>query len=172
MGDRLVAIGEVMRAHGLGGALRVRALTDRPERFDRLTECIVWEPDEDIRTRRAVEEVRGDGDAIIVKLEGIDSPEAARALRGRLLAIAESEALPLPPGYFYPWQLAGCRVETTEGIVVGEVRRIEPGTAQDLWVVADGAREHLVPAVPDIVVDVDLGARRIVIRPPEGLLEL
>jgi len=55
---------------------------------------------------------------------------------------------------------------------VGRVLRVEPAPAQDLWVVGDGAREHLVPAVPEIVRDVDLKARRVVIRPPEGLLDL
>jgi 16S rRNA processing protein RimM len=50
--------------------------------------------------------------------------------------------------------------------------RIERGQYQDLWVVSAGGREHLVPAVPEIVLDVDLAARRVVIRPPDGLLEL
>ena len=55
---------------------------------------------------------------------------------------------------------------------VGEVTGIEQGPAQDLWVVSDGARERLIPAVPEIVITVDLRARRVVIRPPEGLLDL
>jgi ribosomal 30S subunit maturation factor RimM len=50
--------------------------------------------------------------------------------------------------------------------------RIEPGPAHDLWVVDAEGREHLVPAVPEIVLDVDVKAHRVVIRPPEGLLDL
>ena len=58
------------------------------------------------------------------------------------------------------------------GREVGRVAGIERGPGQDLWVVSDGAREHLIPAVAEIVVDVDLAARRVVIRPPDGLLDL
>src|SRR5207237_4623421 len=80
--------------------------------------------------------------------------------------------LPPPEGHFYPWQLEGCRVLTEDGRDVGRVLRVEPAPAQDLWVVGDEAREHLVPAVPEIVLDVDIKARRVVIRPPDGLLDL
>jgi 16S rRNA processing protein RimM len=169
---RLVAIGEVVRPHGLGGEVKVRALTDHPARFEGLERCIVWEPRANAGVERRIERVRRQGDDLIVKLAGVDGVEAARALAGHLVGVPESEAVPTAPGHFYPWQLAGCRVETEDGAAVGEVIRIEQGPAQDLWVVSNGTREHLVPAVPEIVLEVDLAARRVVIRPPEGLLEL
>ena len=78
----------------------------------------------------------------------------------------------LPPGHFYVGDLEGCEVVTEDGITVGTFARAEPSPAQDLWVIAAGEREHLIPAVADIVVRVDVEARRIVIRPPEGLLDL
>ena len=56
--------------------------------------------------------------------------------------------------------------------MVGQFAGIESGAAQDLWVIRDGDREWLIPAVPEIVVDVSVAERRIVIDPPEGLLEL
>jgi 16S rRNA processing protein RimM len=86
--------------------------------------------------------------------------------------VPEAQAAPLEPGQFYPWQLEGCRVETEGGIWLGDVVGIERGPGQDRWVISDGGREHLVPAVPEIVLSIDLGARRVVVRPPEGLLEL
>ena len=88
------------------------------------------------------------------------------------MALPRSQALPPPPGHVYPWQLVGCRVETEDGHAVGELSGVEPSPAHDLWVVRSEGREHLIPAVPEIVREVDLGARRVVIRPPEGLLEL
>jgi 16S rRNA processing protein RimM len=170
--ERLVAIGEIMRPHGLAGTLRVKALTDRPERFEGLADCVVWDPQADIRARRVIERVSRQRETILLKLAEVDGVAAASALIGRLVAVPEGDALPLPKGQFYPWQLAGCRVETEDGKPVGRVTGIEYGPAQDLWIVAAGGRERLVPAVPEIVVAVDLGARRVVIRPPEGLLEL
>ena len=61
---------------------------------------------------------------------------------------------------------------TDDGRDVGRVTRIEHSAAQDLWVVSDGVRECLIPAVAEIVLEVDVAAGRVVIRPPDGLLEL
>ena len=170
--DRLVAIGEIGRPHGVRGEVRVIPLTDRPERFQTLGDCVLWDEARDRRLPCRVSAVRTQGGAVVVALAGYDSPEAVGRLAGWLLAVPESEALPAPEGHFYPWQLVGCRVLTEDGRDVGSVLRIEGSAAQDLWVVGDGGREHLVPAVAEIVREVDLGGRRIVIRPPEGLLEL
>jgi len=78
----------------------------------------------------------------------------------------------LPPGRFFVADLEGCRVVTRDGDEVGTFLRAEPGPSQDLWVVGAGDREHLIPAVADIVVTVDTASRVIVIHPPEGLLDL
>jgi 16S rRNA processing protein RimM len=109
---------------------------------------------------------------VLVRIEGIDSPEAARRLSGRLLAVDRAEALPAPDGSFYPWQLHGARVETRDGREAGTFVRVEPGGGHDLWVIAHEGRERLIPAVAEIVIDVSVADRRIVIDPPEGLLDL
>lgn len=165
-------IGEIARAHGLRGEVRVALLTDDPDRFDRVRHCVVWDVARDERQPRRVRHARRQGDAVVLALEGCESAEAAGALVGRLLAIPRSEALPPGPGRFYPWQLEGARVVTDEGVDVGRLTGIEHGSAHDLWVVQGREREHLIPAVPEIVVDVDIAARRVVIRPPDGLLDL
>lgn len=170
--DRLVVIGEIVRPHGLRGHVRVTPLTDDPARFERLDACVVWDATRDVRHVRRITTARRQGRGVIVALAGCDSVETARALAGWLIAVPEAEALDPGSGHFYPWQLTGCRVTTEDGREVGRVTGIERSPAHDLWVVADGAREHLVPAVPEIVVEVDLAGRRVVIRPPEGLLEL
>ena len=172
-GDDLVVIGEVVRPHGVRGAVRVTLQTDRPERFDGLRECVLWDPASDARTPGHIRGVRRQGDdAVLLSLADYDSPEAARALVGRLIALPRAQAVPAPPGHAYPWQLAGCRVELEDGRVVGELRGVEASPAHDLWVVRGPEREHLIPAVPEIVLEVDLDAKRVVIRPPEGLLEI
>jgi 16S rRNA processing protein RimM len=88
------------------------------------------------------------------------------------VALPRAEALPPPPGHVYPWQLIGCHVATEDGRAVGELSGVELGPGQVLWVVRGAEREHLIPAVAEIVLEVDVDARRVVIRPPEGLLEL
>jgi 16S rRNA processing protein RimM len=169
---RLVVIGEIARPHGLRGEMRVTPLTDHPGRFEQVTDCVLWDQARDTREPCRVTGARRQGPAVLLSLAGCDTVEAASALVGRLVAVPEDEALPLPPGRFYPWQLEGCRVLTDDGHEVGRVLRIEQSAAQDLWVVGDGTRERLIPAVAEIVLEVDLAAGRVVIRPPEGLLEL
>lgn len=169
----LVAVGEVLKPHGLGGEVRVRVLTDRPqERFSGLHECVLWEPEIDRREPCRITACRLEDETVLVKMDGIDSPERARQLSGRFLAIDRALALPPPEGHFYPWQLEGARVETRDGRVAGVFVGIEGGGGQDLWVITDGQRERLIPAVPEIVVEVNVAERRIVIDPPEGLLDL
>ncbi len=167
-----MAIGEIARVHGLRGEVRVTPLTDHPERFERVTECVLWDATRDERETRRITTARRHGDALLVTFAGCESPEDARGLVGRLIALPRAEALPPPAGSFYPWQLEGARVTTEDGRLIGRVTGIEHSGAQDLWVVAGDGREHLIPAVPDIVLDVDVAAGRVVIRPPDGLLDL
>jgi 16S rRNA processing protein RimM len=173
MAAPLVAVGEVLKPYGLGGEVRVRVLTDRPEeRFGDLRQCVLWDPHIDRREDCRIARCRLDGETVLVKMLGVDSPEDARRLTGQLLAVNQTDALPPPEGCFYPWQMKGARVETRDGKVAGTFVGIEPGGAQDLWIVSDGSRERLIPAVAEIVVEVNVEERRIVIDPPEGLLEL
>ena len=169
----LVAVGEVLRPWGLAGEVRVKPLTDRPEeRFRQLRECVLWEPAADRREDCRITGCRFDGKELFVRMEGVASPEAAKRFSGRLLAVAREDALPAPEGSFYPWEMVGAVVETRDGRRVGEFVGVDDNSAQPLWIVADQGREHLVPAVPEIVVDVNVAQRRIVIDPPEGLLDL
>jgi 16S rRNA processing protein RimM len=169
----LVAVGEVLRPWGLAGEVRVKPLTDRPEeRFRQLRECVLWEPAADRREDCRITGCRFDGEELFVRMEGVTSPEAAKRFSGRLLAVAREDALPAPEGSFYPWEMAGAVVETRDGRRVGEFAGVDDNSAQPLWIVTDQGREHLVPAVPEIVVDVNVAERRIVIDPPEGLLDL
>lgn len=175
MGERekLVAVGEVLRPHGVQGDLRIRPLTDRPrERFEALGDCLLLDPATDRTEPCRVISRRFEADTVLVRLAGVTSPEAARELQGRLLAVGRDQAFAPAEGQFYPWQLEGAVVETVDGRSVGHFVRVEGSPGQALWVVTDGTREHLVPAVPEIVREVSVAERRIVIDPPEGLLDL
>ena len=165
-------IGEIVRPHGVRGEMRVLPRTDHPSRFARLRDCVLWDPARDRREPRRIRSVRTAGDSLLVAFAGCESPEAARELTGWLIAVPEGEALPAPEGTFYPWQMEGALVVTEDGREVGRMTGVEQGPGQDRFVVRDGSREHLIPAVAEIVVEVDVAGRRVVIRPPDGLLDL
>jgi 16S rRNA processing protein RimM len=115
---------------------------------------------------------RGRVGEVRLRLGGVAGREAAEALRGRLV-VTEVAALPaLPEGDFYWYQLVGCRVEREGGEPVGIVTEIWEGAAHDLLVVTGaGGGRHLIPTARDIMREVDLEARRIVVADLPGLIE-
>jgi 16S rRNA processing protein RimM len=167
----MVVVGRVARAHGNRGEVIINAETDFPD--------IRFRAGSELRLRRGdaiatlkVGAVRTHQGRPVVAFEGVSTMDAAEALAGTELRIAPEDLSPLAPGEFYRHDLVGCRVETTEGREIGEVRRVEEGAGVDRLVVAGAQGEILVPLALDICVAIDAVARRIVIRPPEGLIEL
>jgi len=123
--------------------------------------------------RFAVEEAgSGRGGEVRLRLEGIRSREAVAAWVGWLVS-APSAILPvLPEGEFYWFELIGCRVETASGERVGCVREIWETGAHDVLVVEDEeGRRRLVPTAAELMTEVDLDARRIVVVDLPGLLD-
>lgn len=167
MPGRLV-VGRVLRPHGAGGEVLVEVLSDAPERFAPGSRLGAGDPDHAARAL-TVAAARPHQGRLLVRFEEIGDRDAVDALRGAALTIAEDEARALPEGSFYPHQLEGLDVVDEDGRALGTLVRVDPGPAHDHWVVSDGRREVLVPAVADIVRAVDLGARRIVLHPPDGL---
>ena len=107
---------------------------------------------------------------VLVEFEGIDSREAAEGLRGALFVDA-AEVRELEEDEYWPEDLVGCEVFDIQGTLVGTVRRVVESPAHDLLEVGKENAVSLVPVVKEIVRSVDISARRIVIDPPEGLLE-
>ena len=78
----------------------------------------------------------------------------------------------LPAGTYYHHELIGCTMATLDGRAIGVVRAVEGAEGSQRLVVGEGRGEVLVPLADEICVQIDLEARRIVVDPPEGLLEL
>ena len=166
-----IAVGFVRGAHGIGGEVEVR--THDPDSRALRKGTDVWLVHEDAAESRRVLAVRTGKGGFIVRFDGVETRDAADALKGYTVEV-ERDALPEPaPGEFYLADLIGYRVETAGGEDVGELAGARESVAQRLLVVrgSDG-REVLVPAVPQILLRVEPERRVVVIDPPEGLLEL
>lgn len=166
----LIAVGRIVRPQGRRGEVRLEALTDDPERFRDLRQCYLVPPEDG--ECRAIEAVWFQGGVPVLKLAGSDSLGDAESLVGRVVSIPRSAARPLPPDRFYAFDLVGCTVRSVDGATLGVLEDVWAGPGHDLWVVRLGDRACSIPAVSAIVERVDLTARVIVVRPPEGLLEL
>ncbi len=110
------------------------------------------------------------GTRFLVRFEGVDSRESAEQLRGALYT-RDLERRALGDDEYWQKDLVGCTVITSDGASVGEVTGVVEAPAQDLLVVVTERGERMIPLVKAIVPEVDVSARRIVIDPPEGLLD-
>ncbi len=160
-------------AHGLRGEVRVLPHTDFPEQLAQRRE--LWLEHRGRGRLCPVERGRwhpAKGE-VLLKLAGYDDRTAAEALQGAALKIRPSDAVKLPEGEYYHWEIIGLEVVTTSGRYVGHVSDIMRTGANDVYVVspADGAKEALIPAVADVITEVNREAGRIVIEPMPGLLE-
>ena len=180
-----VAVGQVTSCHGLTGTVKVRPLTDFPDRLQDLQKVLVKGSALEHPRVYAVESAAPLGRLWTVKLAGLDSREAAAALVGGLLLVPLRERATLPGGTYYVDQIIGLEVRDEEGAPLGRVTGVLCTRGHDLYVIRpepgetapdhsgkDRFREWLLPAVKDLVIEINLPGRVMTVRLPEGLTEL
>ena len=169
--DDMVLVGIVARTHGNRGQVIVNNETDFPEsRFQTGATLYARRRDGPVEALQ-ITSVRFQQGRPILGLDGFSSIDDAERLAGAELKVPASEQQPLPPGTFYHHQLIGCEVVTADGKRVGKVTKVEGSGAMSRLVVMSTRREVLIPLTEEFC-KVDVVAKRIVISPPEGLLEV
>ncbi|HSC25934.1 MAG TPA: ribosome maturation factor RimM [Vicinamibacterales bacterium] len=162
-------VGRVARAHGNRGQVIVNPETDFVhDRFKVGRVLLVGGHS----VPRRIRDVRFHMDRPIVGLEGVETMSDAEALAGAELRIAAGDVEPLPPGTHYRHDLIGCEVHDTHGEMIGRVVGVEGPMERSRLVVKGSRGEVLIPLVAEICVQVDPAGGRIIVQPPEGLLEL
>jgi 16S rRNA processing protein RimM len=168
---RYLAVGRVLRPHGIRGELRVEVLTDYPERLSQHAYFCLASPDAPEAVQRyPVEKLRWHRGALLLKLGGCGDRNAASELRGMLVQIPVEQAVPLEAGEYYDFQLIGVRVEAESGEWLGQIVEVLKTGANDVYVVRGPWGEVLLPAVDDVVLDLDLESRRMVVHLLPGIL--
>jgi 16S rRNA processing protein RimM len=170
--DDLIVVARAVRTRGLKGELVADVLTDFPERFEGLSELTGVGPGGE-RKQLELESYWFQNDRMVLKFAGYDSIEAAKALVGYELGLPEAERVELAENQFYDWELEGCAVENKVGQNLGKVREVIRTGGVELLLVADEAgREVFIPMAQSIVIEIDVPGKKILIDPPEGLLDL
>ncbi len=165
MDEPAIVVGQVTKAHGVRGEVAIRNRSDNPDRW--IPGAVVHGPNGRALTVAAV---RSTGDRMVVMFEGIADRDAADTLRGAELTVPAAWLPDLAEGEWWPHQLEGCVVRTDDDRDIGILREVVFNPANDIWVVvADDGSETLVPVLGWLLVDVDVDAKRIVVKRVPGL---
>jgi 16S rRNA processing protein RimM len=170
--DDMVVVGSIARPHGLRGHVIVQPETDFPQARFRAGGEMHYRagaggPPRILR----VKDARRHTGRLLVLFEGVETVGEAEMLGRGELRVPADELTSLPPGHFYHHELVGCEVVALDGERIGVVRQVDDMGSVRL--VVQGPRgEVLVPLVADICVGIDTNTKRIVVAPPEGLLDL
>jgi 16S rRNA processing protein RimM len=168
MAARYMAIGRVVRVHGIRGEVKVELMTDYPEERYKPGMTVYLGSETEARPVK-IEAARPHQGAMLVKFASVPDRNAAELLRDQLVLIPEDQAMPLTEDENYAHDMIGLQVETTEGEALGRLTEILYTGANDVYVVRGSGGELLIPALKDVVVKVDVAAGRMVVALPEGL---
>jgi 16S rRNA processing protein RimM len=162
-------IGKVVALFGVHGELKVRLLTDIPNRFAEL-DAVYSGPD---HIQRPIQHVRPyKGEMVVLKLEGIDDANTAEALRNQNLDIPLGQLTKLPPDSYYQHDILGLSVITLDGRELGNIVDIIVTGSNDVYTIkTSGGSQVLIPAIKDVIKQVDLIRRTMYIDPLPGLLD-
>lgn len=163
-----LAVGRIVRPHGLRGGLVVESSGALLAGLNKGDTVLVG----DERKEVVIEYVRPHQGRYLVALRDVHDRAESEALRGLDIYLPLARAKPLDGRTFYHWQIVGVAVETTEGRMLGRVSEIIETGANDVYVVQDDdGSEHLIPAIESVIVQVDVDAGRMLVRPMPGLLD-
>lgn len=157
-------VGVVLGSHGVHGEIRVRSLTDIPYRFD--PGELLYLETQPVRIQNSSPV---SGNTLLLKLEGVDNPATAHGLVGQELLAREEDSPDLPEGEYFHYQLIGMRVFTEDGEDLGSIEEIIITGSNDVYVVSGAGGEVLLPALSQVILDVDKTGGIMTVRLMDGL---
>ncbi len=167
--ELIITIGQIINSFGKNGEVKVRVLTDFPERFKTLSTIILSMSGEREDSKARVLGVKYYKDFVILQLDLSSSIEEAQGLKGFFICVKQEDIYPLPEGSYYIFELIGLSVFSQEGELLGTLQEVYTQSAQDLYVVKSGDKEILIPAVKEYVSEINPEAGRIVVNSKGGL---
>lgn len=162
-------VGKVRRPHGVHGEVVAEIYTDFPERLIPQKAVYLGEK----YNKMILASQRPHNEGMLLGFEGVTTPEQAGRYRNQILSISASEESTLPEGEYYFYELLDLDVLDEAGTPLGTLTEILETGANDVYVVTDAAgHEILLPAIPEVVLDVDLDAHKMKVHLLPGLTDV
>ena len=167
--EKLLLLGKVMRPHGLDGRLRIYSYAQSPESFLDAGTVYIRPLNGNI-TGYKVLSVNPHKKIFIIKLSGLDSIETAEKFRGAEILIGK-DTLKRDEDEFFWFELIGLDVYLDTGRHIGTLKNILPTVSNDIYVIGEGKSEVFIPAIKNIVKEIDMASRKMIIYQTEGLFD-
>lgn len=159
MVNELLVVGQIVKTHGVRGEVKVLPMTDDVMRFKKLKKVFIDGEE------KVINGCKFQSKRVILKISGIDTIEEAEKYKNKYLEIEREDAAELSEGHYYIADIIGCNVFDTDNKELGKVYDVIETGSNDVYWVKGGEEEVLIPALKDIVVDIDVCENKIIIKP-------
>ncbi|MBI5074091.1 MAG: 16S rRNA processing protein RimM [Nitrospirae bacterium] len=165
-----IAVARIIKERGIKGEVKAFPLSEAAQSLPPLTEAYVVMPAGTVQ-KKTIHSIRTDREFLIISFHGISDRQEASRLRNAMIEVDASMLPGLAKNEYYYHQIIGLSVVTADGTMIGRVTGIMETPGNELYVVQGKDKEHLIPAVKQIVADIDLNTGTITITPIDGLLD-
>ena len=167
--DKYFEIGQIVNTNGLKGFVKVKPFTDDIKEFETFETIYVQKKTELIECK--IESVRYAKNMVLLKLKGIDDIDSAEALRNLYIKVSREQLPELQENSYYIVDLLECEVATVEGEILGKMDDVFNTGSNDIYVVKnEKGKQILLPAIKEVIKNVDIPNRKITVKLMEGLI--
>ncbi len=167
MKKEFLEIGKFVGTHGVRGMVRIQPWSDDGEFLTQFKKFYL----DNGETKIDMTKITPHGNVVIAAVKGVDSIEEAEKLRNKVLYIKRDDAH-LPEGRYFVSEIIGAQVfDADTGKLLGTLSEVSPTGANDVWHIKSDDKEYLVPAIPDVIINVDINTDKIEIRPLKGIFD-
>lgn len=167
--EEYLEIGQIVNTNGLKGTLKIKPLTDDITRFENLETVYVQKAKELVEFK--IQDVRYSKNTVLLKLEGIDDIETAEKHKNCYLKINRKDAVELEENSYFIVDIIGCNVYTENQELLGKVIDVFSTGSNDVYTIKNvDNKEILIPAIEDVIKNVDIKNKKIIIHLMEGLI--
>ncbi len=167
----LILIGHVIRPQGIAGLLRIVSYAQSRETFFQAGSVFIDKGHSEFEERKVID-IKSHGSSYVLRLSGLNSIEQAEIFRAARIFIRKDSLIKRDEDEFFYYELLGLNVYLSTGQYLGVVKEIFPTGSNDVYVVESQEKEYLIPAIHQVIKEINIAQKRIVILPIKGLLDL
>jgi 16S rRNA processing protein RimM len=167
----LILIGHVIRPHGIAGLLRIVSYAQSKETFFQAGSVFIDKGNNEFEERKVID-IKPHGSYYLLRVSDVNSIEQVVIFKGAKIYIRKASLIKKDEDEFFYYELLGLNVYLITGQYLGVVKEIFPTGSNDVYVVEGQGKEFLIPAIHQVIKEINIAQKRMIISPLKGLLDL